>query len=138
MHVWVAREEEADIHLHGRYVYWSYFLTGEFIPWDRTTGQIDRVKVRRPLFCRRDAETCPGWGAWQVAVRWSEADFIDEDIAGGMGEAWTFALNWHWNDAAKMQLNYVTGRIDNNEVSAVNGIDSGSYDIVGTRFMIDY
>ena len=138
MQAWVIRNAAENVHFQGSYFYWSYFLTGEYMAWDRETGQLDRVNIRRPLFCRNDGDTRPGWGAWQVAVRWSYADFNDADIFGGIGEAWTLGLNWYWNDAAKMQFNYIHGRIDDNRVLAVGGHDSWSYDIVGTRFLIDF
>jgi len=46
-----------------------------------------------------------GWGAWQLAVRYSVADYSDEDVFGGEGEAWTYGLNWYWNPNARVQLN---------------------------------
>jgi phosphate-selective porin OprO/OprP len=78
-----------------------------------------------------------GWGAWQVAVRWSYADFNDQDIFGGIGESLTVGLNWYWTPNARMQLNWLHGTIDENAITRDISL-SGRYDIVGARFLVDF
>ena len=42
--VWMTREDGfADAEFDGGYVYVSYFLTGEHMPWDRESGTLDRI-----------------------------------------------------------------------------------------------
>jgi phosphate-selective porin OprO/OprP len=80
-------------------------------------------------------------GAWQVAVRGSYADYSDDDIQGGIGKAITVGLNWYWTAYARLQVNYIHGKIDNSWARG-SGIApdlpllSGSYDIIGGRFMV--
>ena len=123
-----------NLFLHGGYAYVSYFLTGEHIPWERKTGTLGRVKPFENFFLvdRCDGSVGRGWGAWQVAARYSYADFVDQDIVGGVGESVTLGLNWHWNANTRLQMNYIMGEIKNN-----SGL-SGDYDIIGARFMIDF
>lgn len=123
-----------DLQFHGGYFYVSYFLTGEHIPWDRKTGQLGRMKPFENFFAVRDCDcnVRRGLGAWQVAVRYSYADFNDEDIIGGQASAWTFALNWHWNPYARMQFNWINGEINRAPLG------SGDYDIIGVRWMVDF
>ena len=123
-----------DLFLHGGYAYVSYFLTGEHIPWDRTTGNLGRVKPFEDFFLvdRCDGSVGRGWGAWQIAARYSYADFVDQDVIGGIGQSVTLGVNWRWNANAGLQMNYIMGEINNS-----SGL-SGNYDIIGARFMIDF
>jgi phosphate-selective porin OprO/OprP len=125
-----------DLLLHGGYIYAAYFLTGEHMPWKRSTGTLDRIKPFENFFL---VDRCcgghgTGWGAWQVAARYSYADFNDEDVLGGIGQSVTLGLNWYWNANTRLQLNYINGNIDNMGATALGG----DYDIVGARFMIDF
>ncbi|MCA9095363.1 MAG: hypothetical protein KDA68_17915, partial [Planctomycetaceae bacterium] len=44
--LWLQRRTSTgdNIYLHGGYIYFSYFLTGEHIPWNRELGVIGRVE----------------------------------------------------------------------------------------------
>ncbi len=131
---WMDRDSGAsDLYFWGGYGYVSYFFTGEHMPWDRETGQLGRVKPFENFFLVStcDDGTASGWGAWQIAARWSYADLSDDDITGGVGESFTLGLNWHWNPNSRLQLNYINGVID-------TGADHANYDIVGARFMVDF
>jgi phosphate-selective porin OprO/OprP len=136
--LWLQRNGGRDLHFHGGYAYVSYFLTGEHIPWDRESGTLGRVEPFENFFLvnRCGGGTGSGCGAWQVAVRWSYADFSDEDILGGIGDSITGGLNWHWNAYARMQFNYIYGNIHSHE--PVAGQTFGDYHILGTRFMVDF
>lgn len=138
---WVQRDGFQDVRFDGGYLYASYFLTGEHLPWDRESGTLDRV-VPFENFWLVDlagGQRAAGWGALQIAARYSQADLSDEDIFGGQGEGFTFGMNWYWNANAKMQFNYVTGEISNSTVGNRGAAPvSGDYDIYGVRFMVDF
>ena len=138
--VWLDRQADSALQFHGGYVYAAYFLTGEHMTWDRETGQLDRVVPYENFFL---VDTCRdgvrgGWGAWQLAARWSYGDLSDENIQGGIGESVTFGVNWLWNPWARMQFNYIYGNIHDNALNAAGGIDFGDYHILGTRFSISF
>ena len=126
----VERTSASDTFFWGGYAYASYFLTGEHMSWNRSRGVLGRTKVRNPIG--------KGWGAWQLALRYSYADFSDEDVLGGEGQAVTFGLNWYWHDQASMQFNYLHGSIDDREtdVGGLPTVVDGDYDIIGVRFRI--
>ncbi len=127
-----------DVFFHGFYLYGAYFLTGEHMPYERTTGTLARVKPFENFFLvdRLQGGTGRGWGAWQIAARYDYLDLTDEDIGGGVGQNVTLGLNWYWNAYSKVQTNLIYGDIENR--SAVNGFDSGDYWILGSRFMCDF
>jgi phosphate-selective porin OprO/OprP len=138
--VWLGRDPGSgrDLHFHGGYVYVSYFLTGEHMPWDRKSGTLARMIPFENFFL---VDTCcdgvsAGRGAWQIAARWSYADLTDDNIEGGVGQSGTLGLNWYWNAYTRMQFNYIYGDI--RQHVPVDGFTSGVYQIVGTRFMVDF
>ncbi|MCA8990732.1 MAG: ATPase [Planctomycetaceae bacterium] len=136
---WLQRNAGmSDLFLHGAYFQVGYFLTGEHMTLKRESGQLDRVKPIENFFLvdHLMGEEGNGLGAWQVAARYSYADFTDADVMGGVGQSMTFALNWHWNAYAKLQFNAIGGRIDDR--AAAGGYTSGDYWILGTRFAVDF
>ena len=128
-----------DVDFGGGYVYVAYFLTGEHTPWERHSGTLGRTKPFENFFLVRRCEggLGHGWGAWQVAARYSHGDFSDGDIFGGVGDSFTLGLNWWWNPNARMQFNYIHGSIDD-RIAADAPATSGDYDIFGTRLMVDF
>ena len=139
---WLSRDNGSpDAFLWGGYAYVSYFLTGEHMPWDRKTGQLSRPKPFQNFFLVNTCDGCTdgGWGAWQLAARYSYADFNDEDITGGEAESLTLGLNWYWNPNSRLQLNYIKGQItDGNNAQSGPMPVNGDYDIFGARFMVDF
>ncbi len=146
---WVQRDAAAgfngeDLRFHGGYIYASYFLTGEHIPYERTSGTIDRVKPFENFFLvdRVSGGTGRGMGALAVALRYDYIDLSDSDIRGGEGSAWTAGMNWYWTAYSKLQTNLIWGDVSNggqgrSSVPLANGI-GGDYTILGMRYMIDF
>ncbi|WP_197529067.1 OprO/OprP family phosphate-selective porin [Aeoliella mucimassa] len=140
---WLQRDDETvgtgpDLHFHGAYCYVSYMLTGEHVPYNRTSGTIGRVEPRQNFFL---VDSCndgvaAGWGAWQLAVRYSYLDLTDQDIAGGVENNVSFGLVWYFNPYSSMQFNAVYGDIENHE--AVEGFTDGHFTALGTRLRIDF
>ncbi len=139
---WTQRDVGSSLNFHGGYVYASYFLTGEHQPYSRKTGTLGRVKPFENFFL---VDRCTGgkgwgWGAWQIAARYSYIDLSDgagaTAVLGGEGKNFTAGLNWFWTPYSKVQFNYINGNIDNH--AAVNGSTAGNYNIIGTRFMVDF
>ncbi|MCA9133066.1 MAG: ATPase [Planctomycetales bacterium] len=127
-----------DLFLHGFYVQAAYFLTGEYMPYSRTSGTLDRVKPYENFFLvdRSGGGVGRGWGAWQIAARYDYLDLTDQDIAGGVEQNYTLGVNWYWNSHSKVQTNLIFG--DVRDRRPVNGFDGGDFAILGTRFMCDF
>lgn len=137
-HNFMQRDGFSDVQFHGGYAYVNYMLTGEHIPYDRTTGTIGRLKPFENFFLvdRCDGSCATGWGAWGVAARYSYLDLSDADVLGGVGETGTLALNWYWNAYAKVQFNLIYGDIQDRD--PITGATAGSFLIAGTRFAVDF
>jgi phosphate-selective porin OprO and OprP len=85
--------------LWGTYTEVSYILTGEHRTYDRRNGTYDRIHVKNNA-------GRGGWGAWQLAYRYSYLDLNDIGIKGGILQQHTVGVNWYINDNAKLQFNY--------------------------------
>ncbi|MCG3136853.1 MAG: hypothetical protein HJJLKODD_00689 [Phycisphaerae bacterium] len=103
-HDWVEGTWEwqtAEPSFYGFYVQASYFLTGEHRPYEKETGLIGRVKPLKNF--REDG----GWGAWEVAGRYSMTDLHDAHIDGDRLNDLTFGLNWYLNPNMRVMFNYI-------------------------------
>ncbi len=135
---------DKDVFLHGGYIYAAYFLTGEHMPWDRKAGMLGRIKPNENFhlvdhLCGTCSDGKSGWGAWQVAARYSYADLTDEDIFGGVGESLTLGMVWYWNANANLQANYIWGNISERMVEADGQVfTEGDYEVFGMRARIDF
>lgn len=124
----------------GGYVYAGYFLTGEHRPYNRQRGTWDRIKPHQNFFLveQCDDSIARGWGAWEVAARYSYCDLTDTNVVdpvfGGVGRNVTFGLNWHLNPYTKVQFNYVIGHIDQRTDEDLSGDFTG----FATRLHIDW
>lgn len=138
MQNWMQRDGFADTQFHGGYIYANYMLTGEHIPYNRTTGTIGRLQPFENFFlvdcC--DGSRGNGWGALGIAARYSYLDLTDADVLGGVGESATLALNWYWTAYSKVQFNLIYGDIDDR--NPATGTTGSSYLIAGTRFAIEF
>ncbi len=135
----------SDVDPWGAYVTVGYFLTGENRGYKKSSKAFDRVEPFEPFFWVRTADgTAAGWGAWEVAARWSYLDISDvaflavNDVTVGYQENITLGVNWYWNPYTRLMLNYVHSISD---VTASNeNVALGKYegDHVGVRFQIDW
>lgn len=104
MHSFVNQPGVPDANFGGFYVYGSYFLTGESRPYKTAVGVFDRVKPLHNL-----AFDGSGWGAWEVAARFSRLDLDSVNIEGGVLNDVTAGVNWYLNPNVRVMLNYVHG-----------------------------
>ncbi|MFM8274567.1 MAG: OprO/OprP family phosphate-selective porin, partial [Gemmata sp.] len=92
------------VYMQSVYAEVGYFLTGENRAYNRESAVFGRVVPRTPLAWSRTGFT--GWGAWQVAARYSYLDLNSKDIRGGTVNDMTLGLNWFLNPNMKLQSNY--------------------------------
>lgn len=85
----------------GLYVYGSWFLTGESRPYNKSTGVFARVRPRRDMWPWGN-----GWGAVEVAARYSHLDLNDGRVRGGIMDIGTVGVNWYWSPYVKTRFNY--------------------------------
>lgn len=53
-----------------------------------------------------------GYGALELAIRYSELDLDDAPVLGGRERDWIFGVNWYLNRYLKLQANYVHAQSD--------------------------
>lgn len=130
--------QSQDVFFHGGYIYVAYFLTGDYQPYNRRLGKLGRPKIMENFFLvdRLCGGHGSGWGAWQVAARYSYIDMTDADITGGVQNNVTLALNWWWNDRSRLMLNYILGRIEDR--GPIGGFATGDFSALTMRFQMDW
>jgi phosphate-selective porin OprO/OprP len=103
---------------NGWYLEGSWLLTGESRLYNASTGAFDGPAVTHP-FSRSDG----GWGAWELAVRYSDADLnfnpgalgsapATDAIRGGDQKIWSVGLNWYPNQVFHFMLDFDHVEID--------------------------
>ncbi len=101
----------------GWYAALTYSLTGEQHQYDPTTASFRGLRPAKPL--GREG----GYGAWEVAARYSSIDLdfnplnpaAAGGIVGGKQDVWTLGVNWYVNNAIRFSLDY-----DNIQVNHIN------------------
>ena len=83
------------------YVEASYFLTGEHRNYLTTHAAFGKIKPKK------DFGKDGGWGAWEVAARYSYLDLNDDDISGGRLNNFSAGVNWYLNQYTRVIWNYV-------------------------------
>ncbi len=116
-------------------VLFSYFLTGESASYNsfspRSTFQFG----------------APGWGAWELAARFSELTIDSDAFAGGAqsfadpaaaarrASAWAVGINWWLNANVKWVLDYEITRFDGGAAGGANRPDERA---LTTRFALAF
>lgn len=123
--------------LNGAYSQVGWFLTGEHRPYDRKAGAIDRVMPFHSV-----SRCNGGFGAWEIAARWSYLDVTDRSITGGMMQNMTAGLNWYVNPNCKCVFNYIHSWADsrpirNGVIQSANFIESQT-DAFAMRCQLDF
>jgi phosphate-selective porin OprO and OprP len=94
----------------GWYVEGGWMLTGERRAYNASTAAFDGPTIAHP-FSLRDH----GWGAWELAARYSDADLnsdagaqgtapLKDSIRGGDSQIWSFGLNWYPNQVFRVMF----------------------------------
>ncbi len=102
--------------LYGGYFQVSYFLTGEHRSYDRKQATFVRVYPYENFWWVDAAPGCRwGWGAWELAFRWSYLDMNDLGLAPaggsngtlGVMHNYTVGVVWYWTPYMRLMFNWV-------------------------------
>src|SRR5262245_26369539 len=133
-----ADQGQSNVYFWGAYGQVSYFLTGEHRVYEPDFARFGRVRPRANF---NPAEG--GWGAFEIAARYSYLDLNDRGIRGVQLSDVTAAVNWYLYPNARIMFNYIhadlSGRDATTPAPASLPISvTGTGDIVQTRFQVDF
>jgi phosphate-selective porin OprO/OprP len=122
-----------SLKFQGGYAQAGYVLTGEGRSYNAANAAYGGVKPAHPFSLEGG-----GWGAWEVAGRFSTIDLNDQlgtatGIAGGRQTVYTAALNWYVNGNVRFMLDYLHGTVSR-QATPISTADVGSkFDAVAMR-----
>lgn len=100
MNTWVNQVTGPNVSFDGGYVSASWVITGETVEYK--DGLVGGIKPRNNF-----SPSAGGWGAWQLAARYSFVDLNDLNVLGGKEDNITVALNWWLNPNLRASFNYI-------------------------------
>jgi phosphate-selective porin OprO/OprP len=126
LHSWVRENNGHVPGFDGLYATASWFLTGESRPYNRSEGAFGRVIPKRNFDFGRG-----GWGAWEIAGRYSYTDLDSGDIHGGRLSMLMGEVNWYLHSHLKWRFNYGFGHVSER-------LTEGNLNVFQTRVEIDF
>ena len=125
MHAFVSQVDNPNPDFGGFYVYGSYFITeGDQRRYRPAYGAFEKPIPKRNFGFGEGS----GWGAWEVAARYSRLDLSSENVDGGAEDNLSGQVNWYLNPNTKIGLNYVWAHLET----------VGDSNIVQGRFQVTY
>jgi len=83
----------------------SWFITGEHKNYKKGKGVFDKISPKKNF------GTKGGFGALELALRYSVLNLNDKDLSGGKMNNITAGINWYLNPVTKIAFNYVHSNI---------------------------
>jgi phosphate-selective porin OprO/OprP len=127
-----------SLKFQGGYAQAGYVLTGESRKYNASSASYGGVLPNNPFTADGS-----GWGAWEIAARFSTMDLNDQlatatGIAGGRQNVYTLALNWYVNRNVRFMFDYLHGDVAR-QVSATNPGNAGSkFDAFAMRTQVAF
>jgi phosphate-selective porin OprO/OprP len=127
-----------SLKFQGGYAEAAYVLTGETRLYNSGSASYGGIAPANPF-----SLTGCGWGAWEIAGRYSTIDLNDRlgavtGVAGGRQTIYTLALNWYVNRNVRFLFDYLHGNIAK-QVSPTNFGDAGAkFDAFAMRTQVAF
>jgi phosphate-selective porin OprO/OprP len=127
-----------SLKFQGGYAEAAYVLTGETRPYNAASASYGGIAPANPFSLAGG-----GWGAWEIAGRYSTIDLNDRlgaatGVAGGRQTIYTLALNWYVNRNVRFLFDYLHGNIAK-QVSPTNFGDAGAkFDAFAMRTQVAF
>jgi phosphate-selective porin OprO/OprP len=126
LHSWFPDNTGQDVSFGGFYASASWFLTGESRSYDRTQGTFGRVVPKRNFNFGNG-----GWGAWEIAGRYSYANLDGGDVQGGRLWMLMAGVNWYLHSHLKWRFEYGFGHVADSQ-------PAGNLNVIQTRMEVDF
>jgi len=127
-HVFVDADE--NVAFNGWYVSGSWVLTGESRAYSRSGGLFAGIRPQRTFQPAKG-----GWGALELAARYSAVDLNDKSIRGGKERNVTLGLNWYLKRKVRLMINYIHARVKDRLDPT---IEDSRADILMSRFQVSF
>ena len=95
----VDAPQSGNPYLSGYHVTGSWALTGETRAYRKRGGTFDPLPVSRPV-------NQGGWGAVELAFRYSNTDLTDGLLEGGEMDIYSLGVNWWFTRSTSLSANY--------------------------------
>jgi phosphate-selective porin OprO and OprP len=131
-----------SLHFDGGYAQASWTITGESRPYIPATGAYGRLTPFNPV-----NPGFTGWGAWEIAARYSVMNLNDDfgaitGIEGGKQQIFTAGLNWYVNTNIAFKLNYLHGIFEKQALptATIPGITNvgANFDAIAGRMQVAF
>jgi phosphate-selective porin OprO/OprP len=141
--MWVDRKQKgtgvvaadggsSNLELDGWYVDAGWTITGESRKYK--AGRFFKVEPAKKFSLKNG-----GWGAWELATRYSAVDLNDGGFRGGEMSAVTVALNWYLNNNIRLMADYNRAfSMNNTAVVTPTGADPDNNDTFTVRAQLAY
>jgi phosphate-selective porin OprO/OprP len=126
LHSFVKQRGGGALNFDGFYASASWFLTGETRPYNRAEGTFARVIPKHNFDCGKG-----GWGAWEIAGRYSFVNLNSGDVHGGRVGMFMVGLNWYLHSHVKWRFNYGFGHVSGRS-------PGGNVNLFQTRVEMDF
>ena len=101
----------------------SYFLTGENRTYKNSYNPFDRVDPKRNFMGKEK-----GWGALELAMRYSTTELNSQEVIGGKQSKFSLGLNWYLNPISRIMFNQIWADI----------ADMGKVSITQVRLQVQF
>lgn len=118
----IDSEELLDPTVEGFHVNAAWTLTGEMREYNKRVGVFRPLPVARSVYQN-------GWGAWEVAARYSSLDANDGLLEGGDMDIWSAGINWWLSPYFNVNVDYRYITLDRDGVR-------GNSQAINTRFVL--
>jgi phosphate-selective porin OprO/OprP len=134
-----------SLRFDGGYAQASWVITGENHAYNPGSGAYAGIVPKNPFDIKGS-----GWGAWEVAVRYSRLDLNDQlnqadGVEGGVQTIVTAGLNWYVNRNIRFMLDYSHGELENKRTGVTGTANpttpvdaTMSWDSIATRMQVAF
>ena len=148
----LANTPFGSVYYQGGYAQAAYRLTGEHRAYDKKTGTLGKLVPYTDFIPLKQDGIC-GWGAWEVAARWSMIDLRNPDFldghyynsatntftttskaGNGVLQDTTLGITWFLNTYTKIQANWIHAMLDNE----VRGPSTADLSSAASKWIIKY
>jgi phosphate-selective porin OprO/OprP len=121
----------SDLRFNGGYAQASYVLTGEHRTYNPVAGAYGTISPKRPV-----EWSTGGFGAWELAARFSLVNLNDQDVFGGELRNTTVGLNWYVNNNIRFTFNWIHGEVRKFAPLPANTDLGARYDVFAMRTQV--